>query len=804
MIDSRLGQVMAQLKEDIRIPIIVELATAPTPAAVQELTGAGLRATTTSKISPLVYGTATSNIIQAINANPIVTKVFYDEPLYPALALPFGLEVERQEVVPLGESVGATGAPELWDQGITGAGVKVGVIDSVPAHSPIIIKKNDIIDIIPISELDNFKTHTIAENGEEVALCDNVQIFTRLSNPDSGKYWTDIKYVIRHKYNGKLLKINTQGGLIDVSPNHSLIGVGGCYGKNGFGGLGGNNIINATDVSIGTRLAMPQISKGIEEKMFTGSEGLAWLYGFFVAEGSAPVMKSGQKPVNIHNKNMDLLHKAKRIFETNFHGSGDMKNGGMTFYYADDCNKIQKSNKYIYKFFRKMFFTVDGEKRVPTCILNAPKNIKLEFLRGYNDGDGCNYDRLNWEFQNFTTISQTLAMGLVWLIKTTTHQEINVHIRSDKLNAIQINLNKPDSKAKIKPRNAIKKILEYDYDGYIYDVETSDHTFCSGIGPVKTHNTGTSQSHEMISPGLKDTFSAVPGESVEDENSHGAWCCSAAAGRPVSTEHGELVGAAPGADLYALKALSDKGTGQMSWVMQCIEKATLDFKCDVISMSLGSLFDNGGLDPVSKLVNDVVQKYNILCVVAAGNSFIPLSIGSPGGAIAAVTVGSYALRLPLAGTPSSFESKGPTTSLVLKPDTSAPGGNILAPGVSEMILAAGAHGSYQSMAGTSMATPQAAGALALLRQAKPDLSRAEVEQLLAISSFPVPKDTLRGYGPIRADTMYRNLGKATLPITELQAPLNVIQSAIYAPFTLIPRPENERLKTVRLPAIMGG
>lgn len=445
MIDSRLGQVMAQLKEDIRIPIIVELATAPTPAAVQELTGAGLRATTTSKISPLVYGTATSNIIQAINANPIVTKVFYDEPLYPALALPFGLEVELQEVVPLGESVGATGAPALWDQGITGAGVRVGVID-----------------------------------------------------------------------------------------------------------------------------------------------------------------------------------------------------------------------------------------------------------------------------------------------------------------------------------------------------------------------TGTSQSHEMISPGLKDTFSAVPGESVEDENHHGSWCCSAAAGRPVNTEHGELVGAAPGADLYALKALSDKGTGQMSWVMQCIEKATLDFKCDVISMSLGSLFDNGGLDPVSKLVNDVVQKYNILCVVAAGNSFIPLSIGSPGGAIAAVTVGSYALRLPMAGTPSSFESKGPTTSLVLKPDTSAPGGNILAPGVSEMILAAGAHGSYQSMAGTSMATPQAAGALALLRQVKPDLSRAEVEQLLAISSFPIPKDTLRGYGPIRADTMYRNLGKATLPITELQAPLNVIQSAIYAPFTLIPRPENERLKTVRLPATMGG
>jgi subtilisin family serine protease len=242
----------------------------------------------------------------------------------------------------------------------------------------------------------------------------------------------------------------------------------------------------------------------------------------------------------------------------------------------------------------------------------------------------------------------------------------------------------------------------------------------------------------------------------------------------------------------------------MSWVMQAIEKAALDFKCDIISMSLGSLFDNGGLDPVSKLVNDVVQKYNVLCAVAAGNSWIPLSIGSPAGAISAVTVGSYALRLPAAGIPSSFESKGPTTSLIIKPDTSAPGGNLLAPGIAEMILAAGAHESYQSMAGTSMATPQAAGALALLRQAKPDLSRMEVEQLLAISSFPVPKDTLRGYGPIRVDKMYGNLGKALPPISKLQAPLNVLQSTLYAPLTLIPRPENERLRTVRLPAIMGG
>lgn len=315
-------------------------------------------------------------------------------------------------------------------------------------------------------------------------------------------------------------------------------------------------------------------------------------------------------------------------------------------------------------------------------------------------------------------------------------------------------------------------------------------------------DTGVSQTHPMIQSGLKGTFSAVPNETVEDENHHGTWCCSAAAGRPVDTEHGYLVGAAPEANLFALKALGDKGNGQMSWVMRCMEKAATDFKCDVISMSLGSLFDNAGLDPVSDMVNDIVTGSNTICVIAAGNSFIPMSIGSPGGAIGSLTVGSHSLRMPGAA-PSTFESKGPTTGLLIKPDTSAPGGNLAAPGFAELIMAAGAHNSYAPMAGTSMATPQVAGIMALLKQANKALSRSDVEQLLAMTAFPRIKDTLSGFGPINARKLYQNMGKALLPLAQLQEPLNKIQSAMFAPLAAVPRPENERLKAVRLPAFMG-
>jgi intein/homing endonuclease len=108
------------------------------------------------------------------------------------------------------------------------------------------------------------------------------------------------------------------------------------------------------------------------------------------------------------------------------------------------------------------------------------------------------------------------------------------------------------------------------------------------------------------------------------------------------------------------------------------------------------------MDPTSKLVNEVTQRYNTLCVVACGNNFGPMTVGAPGGAVGAITVGSVALKLPKRGVVSTFSSKGPTTGLLVKPEIAAYGGNILTPGISEMIYAAGSFGEYTSMAGTCL------------------------------------------------------------------------------------------------------
>jgi minor extracellular serine protease Vpr len=78
---------------------------------------------------------------------------------------------------------------------------------------------------------------------------------------------------------------------------------------------------------------------------------------------------------------------------------------------------------------------------------------------------------------------------------------------------------------------------------------------------------------------------------------------------------------------------------------------------------------------------------------------------------------------------SSFSSYGLSPDLVLKPDIGAPGGNIWSTYPLDK-------GKYANISGTSMSSPHVAGAAALLLQAKPDTSAADVRTILQNSADP--------------------------------------------------------------------
>lgn len=306
-------------------------------------------------------------------------------------------------------------------------------------------------------------------------------------------------------------------------------------------------------------------------------------------------------------------------------------------------------------------------------------------------------------------------------------------------------------------------------------------------------DTGADLDHPMIKPNIIKAESMVEGESPTDAHGHGTWCASAIAGVPVSTPQGQIFGVAPEAKLIILKVLSDKGFGSMADVVAGMERA-VELGADIVSMSLGSLFGTN-LSPDSRTLNELASRSGVLFVTAAGNSFSPLSIGSPACAALSIGVGAVAMQIPSNGSPSTYSSKGPTLDGIPKPDISTYGGNVLSPGLAELLLAAGKRGSYIGMAGTSMATPIVSGALALLLSAGVPRNRSLIEELFARTGGQ-PLNTITGWGLLDVMKLHEAAAAGVFPLLSL---LGAAPYALAQPlYQLIPRPKPE---TIRLQII---
>jgi subtilisin family serine protease len=253
-----------------------------------------------------------------------------------------------------------------------------------------------------------------------------------------------------------------------------------------------------------------------------------------------------------------------------------------------------------------------------------------------------------------------------------------------------------------------------------------------------------------------------------DDHGHGTHCAATAAGR------GVLEGVAPDAKIYAYKVLSSRGAGYTSNIIAAIEMSVdpnqdgnFSDRIDVISMSLGGTGDPG--DPTSTAVNNAVDN-GVVAVIAGGNSGpIEGTIGSPGVAKNAITVGANDKNKIMA----PFSSKGPLITGAVKPDISAPGVDICAAqwedawSENECIDT-----EHTAISGTSMATPHVAGAVALIKQAHPDWTPDEIKMALRNSAEDLGYElTKQGQGTINiSNAIFRSKPPiAILDLPEMSA-----------------------------------
>lgn len=226
----------------------------------------------------------------------------------------------------------------------------------------------------------------------------------------------------------------------------------------------------------------------------------------------------------------------------------------------------------------------------------------------------------------------------------------------------------------------------------------------------------------------------------QDDMGHGTHVAATIAGVPPSgSPSASLIGVAPGANVIAYKVLNSRGSGTFGGIIAAIDKSVSTLSdddpknnVDIISMSLGAYCGTysqycGPDDPLSRAIDNAVDA-GIVAVIAAGNSGPNAgTIGSPGTARKAITVGAVDKLKQMAG----FSSRGPIVyngETINKPDIVAPGVYVCAAEWSGWYADNRCiDGKHIAISGTSMATPHIAGVVALIKQVHPDWTPLQIK-----------------------------------------------------------------------------
>ena len=256
------------------------------------------------------------------------------------------------------------------------------------------------------------------------------------------------------------------------------------------------------------------------------------------------------------------------------------------------------------------------------------------------------------------------------------------------------------------------------------DADLSSTTSGDGANSVNVDiaiiDTGINTSHPDLNVYKQVSF-VKRTSSGNDDNGHGTHVAGIAAAKDNSVG---VVGAAPGARLWAVKVLDRYGSGYLSDVIKGIDYVTSHaIDIDVANMSLGCQCYSLAMN--TAITNSVAA--GVTYVVAAGNSGTDASTFSPANhpdviAVSAIVdtdgkCGGLGVSTGYGAddTLATFSNFGSTV------DMAAPGVNIYSTYKS---------GGYATMSGTSMASPHVAGAAALYKSTHPSSTPLDVKNSL--------------------------------------------------------------------------
>ncbi len=377
-------------------------------------------------------------------------------------------------------------------------------------------KGEEEFDIRPICEIVEFDQQKKYYQSRKVS---GMQVWDK-------KGWTDVTFASAYPHdvkgdNKKPRFINSRSGAFMATSSHVAI-------------MENSEEKKVGSIATGDKLEIIDLPEKNSHKESI-SEEEAELMGMMVGDGSITRYN------NKKNINAKFTNSSKSIRERFSHLWIKVTNGKTSYYPSRsgfNPNKIVGQLRLVggNSWLRKLdIYNKDKTKRIPKAVLNSSKKIMLAFLKGYNITDGLKSNPCTYEFRNFKTNSATLAMGLWYLIYTTTGQDINLTLEikedgrifyslnvlttaknAEKEDMVKGLLNKGFSQrgtareSKIsrtfirkiqhgghactvhhlkKDPAEVKKIIDLPmYGGWFYDLQTSSGTFHCGIGRCRVHN----------------------------------------------------------------------------------------------------------------------------------------------------------------------------------------------------------------------------------------------------------------------------------------------------------------------------
>jgi GDPmannose 4,6-dehydratase len=344
------------------------------------------------------------------------------------------------------------------------------------SNTPLIIRKNDMVDVCYIRSLLPERSNIDKENSVISKSVDNLEVW-------NGSRFVQIKTITRRKLNTLdadnryKTNYNTRNGNVKVTPNHKLI-------TESF------NKKEARDIDIGENLKHGQFPKIDSSVNLTVEE--AELYGMLVGDGyvSGHSIRLSNNDVDLRKRFLDLC---KSVF--GYYSYSESLGNKTEYGHSDSIRIFGISKNKKLSIVDEIYDSRTKHKKVPMRIINAPKNIKEAFMNGYYACDGLKKDKCKYKYKSIKTNSPVLAQGLLVLMNDISGQSYNINVFSQNSREYyQINFHSDDENKKgshlMKNAVELKKntVVDNEQKCFVYDIETDCGYLNAGVGTLVVGN----------------------------------------------------------------------------------------------------------------------------------------------------------------------------------------------------------------------------------------------------------------------------------------------------------------------------